>query len=168
MSFLRHARLPTIRSKLITLVLVSVVPILFGALVLVVDAGRREEEHVARDAATITRALVAALDRELDSAESAARVAAAWPAPMISTSSVCAVSGRSAAMAATSKRPVEGRPGSDMVALPRVILPPGDVTSGARLSIVVAGSSLLRSGLSRGPRLPPTLGRAPTASDTPG
>ena len=59
--------------------LASVLPIVFGYIAFVRDAGQREREHVARDAATVARALVAALDRELESAESAARVAAAWP-----------------------------------------------------------------------------------------
>ncbi|QNA88877.1 hypothetical protein G4G28_10970 [Massilia sp. Dwa41.01b] len=77
----RRPALPSIRSKLITLVLASMLPIMLGAIALVRDAGQREQEHVARDAATVTRAPVAALDRELDSAESAARVAAAWPTP---------------------------------------------------------------------------------------
>ncbi|MEW6371688.1 MAG: response regulator [Pseudomonadota bacterium] len=71
--------LPSIRSKLFVLVLASVLPIVFGYIAFVRDAGQREREHVARDAATVARALVAALDRELESAESAARVAAAWP-----------------------------------------------------------------------------------------
>ena len=61
------------------LVLASVLPIVFGYIAFVRDAGQREREHVTRDAATVARALVAALDRELESAESAARVAAAWP-----------------------------------------------------------------------------------------
>ena len=75
----RPASLPSIRSKLFVLVFASVLPIVFGYIAFVRDAGQREREHVARDAATVARALVAALDRELESAESAARVAAAWP-----------------------------------------------------------------------------------------
>jgi len=71
--------LPTIRSRLIVLVLASVLPLVLGYIAFVRDAGQREREHVARDAGTVARALTAALDRELDSAESAARVAAAWP-----------------------------------------------------------------------------------------
>ncbi len=76
--FSRHA-LPSIRSKLIALVLASVLPLVLGYLAFVRDAGQREREHVARDAGTVARVLTAALDRELDSAEAAARVAAAWP-----------------------------------------------------------------------------------------
>jgi len=72
--------LPTIRSKLIALVLASVLPLVLGYIAFVRDAGEREREHVARDAGTVARALTAALDRELDSAEAAGRVAAAWPA----------------------------------------------------------------------------------------
>ena len=79
LSLFRRASLPSIRSKLFTLVLVSALPILFAYVAFVVDAGEREALHVARDAATITRALGAALDRDLASAETAARVAAAWP-----------------------------------------------------------------------------------------
>ena len=75
----RRTTLPSIRSKLFTLVLASVVPILFAYIAFVQDAGRREERHVARDAATVTRALAAALERDLESAETAARVAAARP-----------------------------------------------------------------------------------------
>ena len=79
MPLFRRSSLPSIRSKLFVLVLASVLPIVFGYIAFVRDAGQREREHVARDAATVARALVAALDRELESAESAARVAAAWP-----------------------------------------------------------------------------------------
>jgi PAS domain S-box-containing protein len=75
----RRTSLPSIRSKLLTLVLASVLPLLFAYIAFVRDAGQREARHVARDAATVTRALAAALDRELESAETAARVAAAWP-----------------------------------------------------------------------------------------
>jgi len=75
----RRSSLPSIRSKLLTLVLVSALPILISYAAFVRDAGQREALHVARDAATVTRALSAALDRELASAETAARVAAAWP-----------------------------------------------------------------------------------------
>ena len=80
MPLFRRTSLPSIRSKLFTLVLASVLPILFAYIAFVHDAGRREEQHVARDAATVTRALAAALERDLESAETAARVAAAWPA----------------------------------------------------------------------------------------
>jgi two-component system sensor histidine kinase/response regulator len=75
----RRSSLPSIRSKLFTLVLASALPILLAYIAFVYDASRREAEHVARDAATVTRALAAALDRDLESAETAARVAAAWP-----------------------------------------------------------------------------------------
>ena len=76
--FQGHA-LPSIRSKLIALVLACVLPLVLGYIAFVYDAGQRERMHVARDAATVARVLTAALDRELDSAGSAARVAAAWP-----------------------------------------------------------------------------------------
>ncbi|MCC2959194.1 PAS domain-containing protein [Massilia sp. IC2-278] len=76
--FSSHA-LPSIRSKLIALVLACVLPLVLGYIAFVYDAGQRERVHVARDAATVARVLTAALDRELDSAGSAARVAAAWP-----------------------------------------------------------------------------------------
>ncbi|MBD8529512.1 PAS domain-containing protein [Massilia sp. CFBP 13647] len=75
----RRDALPSIRSKLFTLILASVLPLLLAYVAFVIDAGRREALHVARDAATVTRALSAALDRDLDSLETAARVAAAWP-----------------------------------------------------------------------------------------
>jgi PAS domain S-box-containing protein len=75
----RRTSLPSIRSKLFTLVLASILPLLLAYIAFVRDAGQREARHVARDAATVTRALAAALDRELESAETAARVAAAWP-----------------------------------------------------------------------------------------
>ncbi|WP_227496493.1 PAS domain-containing protein [Massilia litorea] len=79
MPLFRRTSLPSIRSKLFTLVLASVLPLLFAYVAFVRDAGQREAGHVARDAATVTRALAAALDRELESAETAGRVAAAWP-----------------------------------------------------------------------------------------
>ena len=79
MPLFRRTSLPSIRSKLFTLVLASVLPLLIAYIAFVRDAGQREAGHVARDAATVTRALAAALDRELESAETAARVAAAWP-----------------------------------------------------------------------------------------
>ena len=75
----RRSALPSIRSRLLTLVLASVLPILLGHIAFVLDAGQREALHVARDAATLTRALAAALDRDLDSVATAARLAAAWP-----------------------------------------------------------------------------------------
>lgn len=78
LTFSRHP-LPSIRSKLIALVLASVLPLVLGYIAFVHDAAQREREHVTRDAGTVARALTAALDRELDSAEAAARVAAAWP-----------------------------------------------------------------------------------------
>jgi two-component system sensor histidine kinase/response regulator len=79
LSLFRRTSLPSIRSKLFTLVLASILPLLLATIAFVRDAGQREARHVARDAATITRALAATLDRELESAETAARVAAAWP-----------------------------------------------------------------------------------------
>ncbi|MCS0609642.1 PAS domain-containing protein [Massilia solisilvae] len=72
----RRQRLPSIRSKLFTLILACALPILIGYIAFARDAGRREREHVAQDAQTVAQALVAAVDRELASSETAARVLA--------------------------------------------------------------------------------------------
>ncbi|MGJ9416155.1 PAS domain-containing protein [Massilia sp. CMS3.1] len=79
MPLFRRTSLPSIRSKLLTLVLASVLPIVLGCIAFLHDAWEREADHVARDAATLTRAVAAALERDLESAETAARVVAAWP-----------------------------------------------------------------------------------------
>jgi two-component system sensor histidine kinase/response regulator len=68
--------LPSIRSKLVILVLACAAPILIGYFALAHDADRRERAHVAQDADMIARALAAAVDRDLDSAATAAQVLA--------------------------------------------------------------------------------------------
>jgi PAS domain S-box-containing protein len=73
--FLRHS-LPSIRSRLITLVLACALPILVGYFAFARDAAQREREHIAQDAQTIARTLVAAVDRDIASSETAARVLA--------------------------------------------------------------------------------------------
>ena len=75
----RHT-LPSIRSKLVTLVLACALPILVGYLVFAHDSDRRERRHVAEDAATIARALGAAVERDLANGETAARLLANDPA----------------------------------------------------------------------------------------
>ena len=75
----RHS-LPSIRSKLVTLVLACALPILIGYLVFAHDADRRERRHVAEDAAMIARALAAAVERDLANGETAARLMAGDPA----------------------------------------------------------------------------------------
>jgi PAS domain S-box-containing protein len=71
--------LPSIRSRLITLMLACALPILIGYFAFARDADRREAQHVAQDAQMIARALAAAVDRDLDSAETAARALASQP-----------------------------------------------------------------------------------------
>jgi PAS domain S-box-containing protein len=71
--------LPSIRSRLITLVLACALPILAGYFAFARDADRREAEHVAQDAQMIARALAAAVDRDLDNGETAARALASQP-----------------------------------------------------------------------------------------
>lgn len=68
--------LPSIRSKLYTLVLACSLPILIGYIALARDAAVRERIHVSQDAQTVAEVLAAALDRDLDSGETAARVLA--------------------------------------------------------------------------------------------
>jgi PAS domain S-box-containing protein len=71
--------LPSIRSRLITLMLACALPILLGYFAFARDADRREAQHVEQDAQMIARALAAAVDRDLDSAETAARALASEP-----------------------------------------------------------------------------------------
>ena len=75
MPFTRHS-LPTIRSKLYTLVLACALPILIGYIALARDAAVRERFHVSEDAQTVAEVLAAAVDRDLDGGETAARVLA--------------------------------------------------------------------------------------------
>jgi len=58
------------------LVLACAAPILAGYFAFAHDADRRERVHIAQDAGMIARALAAAVDRDLDSAATAARVLA--------------------------------------------------------------------------------------------
>jgi len=76
----RPHSLPSIRSKLVTLVLACALPILIGYLVFAHDADQREARHVAEDAAMIARALAGAVERDLDNGETAARTLANDPA----------------------------------------------------------------------------------------
>jgi hypothetical protein len=71
--------LPSIRTRLITLVLACALPILLGYFTFARDADRREAQHVAQDAQMIARALAAAVDRDLDNGETAARALASHP-----------------------------------------------------------------------------------------
>jgi PAS domain S-box-containing protein len=71
----RHS-LPSIRSKLVTLVLACALPILIGYFVFAHDADQRERVHVAEDAEMIARALAAAVERDLANGETAARTLA--------------------------------------------------------------------------------------------
>jgi len=68
--------LPSIRAKLYILVLACALPILIGYVALARDAALRERNHVARDAQTVAEVLAAAVDRDIDSGETAARVLA--------------------------------------------------------------------------------------------
>nr|WP_307736135.1 PAS domain-containing protein [Massilia pinisoli] len=68
--------LPSIRAKLVTLVLACALPILLGYLVFATDADKREKAHIAEDAEMIARALAAAVDRDLANGETAARTMA--------------------------------------------------------------------------------------------
>jgi PAS domain S-box-containing protein len=76
--FSRHS-LPSIRSKLIILVLACALPILIGYLAFAGDAARREHAHIEADALTVAEALAAAVDRDVDSGETAALVMANSP-----------------------------------------------------------------------------------------
>jgi len=68
--------LPSIRAKLYTLVLACALPILLGYYALARDAAIRERAHVASDAQTVAEVLAAAVDRDIESGETAARVLA--------------------------------------------------------------------------------------------
>ncbi|WP_229411307.1 MULTISPECIES: PAS domain-containing protein [unclassified Massilia] len=70
---------PSIRSRLITLVFACALPILLGYFAFAGDAERREAQHVSQDAQMIARALAAAVDRDLDNGETAARALAGQP-----------------------------------------------------------------------------------------
>ncbi|RNF27820.1 diguanylate cyclase [Massilia aurea] len=69
--------LPSIRAKLYILVLACALPILVGYVALARDAALRERDHVSRDAQTVAEVLAAAVDRDIQSGETAARVLAA-------------------------------------------------------------------------------------------
>jgi PAS domain S-box-containing protein len=71
--------LPSIRAKLVRLVLGCALPILVGYFVFASDADQRERAHVDQDAAMIARALAAAVDRDLANGEIAARTLAMDP-----------------------------------------------------------------------------------------
>jgi PAS domain S-box-containing protein len=73
---LQRRSLPSIRAKLVTLVLACALPILIGYLVFARDADHRERAHIAEDAEMIARALAAAVDRDLANGETAARTLA--------------------------------------------------------------------------------------------
>jgi two-component system sensor histidine kinase/response regulator len=73
--FRRHA-LPSIRSKLFTLVLACALPILAGYFAFARDAAERERVHIEQDAQSMAQALVATVDRDLSNGETAARVLA--------------------------------------------------------------------------------------------
>jgi PAS domain S-box-containing protein len=73
--FPRHAP-PSIRSKLFILVLACALPILIGYIWFAHDAARREHAHIEQDAMTVAEALAAAVDRDLDSGETAVQVLA--------------------------------------------------------------------------------------------
>lgn len=68
--------LPSIRARLYTLVLACALPILVGYFFLARDAALRERAHVASDAQTVAEVLAAAVDRDIESGETAARVLA--------------------------------------------------------------------------------------------
>ena len=76
MQLLQRRSLPSIRAKLVTLVLACALPILIGYFVFAHDADKREREHIAEDAEMIARALAAAVDRDLANGETAARTLA--------------------------------------------------------------------------------------------
>jgi PAS domain S-box-containing protein len=67
---------PSIRSKLVILVLACALPILIGYIWFARDAARREHAHIERDAMTVAETLAAAVDRDLDSGETAVQVLA--------------------------------------------------------------------------------------------
>ena len=75
MSFARLP-LPSIRAKLYTLVLACALPILAGYFALAHDAQLRERSHVSNDAQTVAEVLAAAVDRDIESGETAGQVLA--------------------------------------------------------------------------------------------
>ena len=79
MLLLQGRTLPSIRAKLVRLVLACALPILVGYFVFATDADQRERAHVAEDAEMIARALAAAVDRDLSNGETAARTLAMDP-----------------------------------------------------------------------------------------
>ena len=68
--------LSSIRAKLYILVLACALPILAGYVALARDAALRERAHVASDAQTVAEVLAAAVERDIESGETAARVLA--------------------------------------------------------------------------------------------
>lgn len=76
---LSRTPLPSIRAKLYTLVLACAVPVLIGYVALVRDAGLRERVHTASDARTVAEVLAAAVDRDIESGETAGQVLAGVP-----------------------------------------------------------------------------------------
>nr|WP_314544763.1 cache domain-containing protein [uncultured Massilia sp.] len=76
MPLLQRRSLPSIRAKLVWLVLGCALPILVGYFVFATDADQRERAHIAEDAEMIARALAAGVDRDLANGETAARTLA--------------------------------------------------------------------------------------------
>ncbi|QJE03569.1 response regulator [Massilia forsythiae] len=76
MQFLQRRSLPSIRAKLVTLVLACALPILVGYLIFAHDADQRERIHVAEDAEMAARALAAAVERDLANGEIVAQALA--------------------------------------------------------------------------------------------
>jgi PAS domain S-box-containing protein len=73
---LRRSSLPSIRSRLVILVLACAAPLLIGYFAFAHYAAERERAHVGQDAGMIARALAAAVDRDLDNGATAARTMA--------------------------------------------------------------------------------------------
>jgi PAS domain S-box-containing protein len=73
---LKRSSLPSIRSRLVTLVLACAAPLLIGYFAFAHYASERERAHVGQDAGMIARALAAAVDRDLDNGATAARTMA--------------------------------------------------------------------------------------------
>jgi PAS domain S-box-containing protein len=76
--FSRHS-LPSIRSKTATLVLVCLLPSLIGFAALAYDSFQRERSSLLHDADRLANTLLMAVQRDLDTAETAARALAASP-----------------------------------------------------------------------------------------
>jgi PAS domain S-box-containing protein len=76
--FSRHI-LPSIRSKTATLVLACLLPSVIGFAALSFDSFQRERSNLLREADRMSGALVMALERDLDNAETAARALASSP-----------------------------------------------------------------------------------------